>query len=267
MSIKDCKEIENDAKILEKESLTEAVEKYKQAADCYKKNDKAKKENSCLEKAAKLLREDAKVNENPDEAFKIYSKSSKIYKQALNESEANKVILEAQAKFVMSAKSIRAGAKKISDPKEAETLLTNAFEYAIKGKDDELSKMCWVDLGTKFRLNAVEKENPREALSVFQYAVENYRKGGNGELETKTWIDAGNKFIKSGEEIEKSKKDLVFAIDNFMQAATIFREAKREETSTDLNGRVNKLCEMIGLPLDYIEKYLESKDLTKITVK
>lgn len=267
MSVKDCKEIEKGAKIIEKESLTEAVEKYKQAADCYKKYEKEKNGNACLEKAAKLLREDAKVIENPDKAFEIYSKSSEIYKQALNESEAKKVILEAHAKFVMSAKSIRAGAKKISNPKEAETLLTNAFEYAIKGKDEELGKMCWVDLGTKFRFNAAEIENPREALSVFQYAVENYRKGGNDELEAKTWIDAGNKFIRSGEDIEKSKKDLIFAIDNFMQAATIFEKSINEEMSTNLNGRVNKLCEMIGLPLDYIEKYLESKDLTKITVK
>ena len=220
MSVKDCKTLEKEAKMLEKDELTKAVEKYQEAAACYTKNDKPKNGNACLEIIGKLYRENAKSIENPDEALIIYKKSSDFYNKTGKSAEAEKVLKEADLKFIEAAKSLRLEAKNI--------------------------------------------ENPREALEISKRAVTNFRKASNKELEEKTWLDAAEKFNKVGEQTEKSKKNMVLAIDKYLQAKKLFGESKNIDKSKILDEKVKNLSEFIGLPLDLIIEHLETKNLKEI---
>ena len=263
----ECKALEKKAKELEKEDPTEAVKMYEQAADCYNKNNRPKDGNSCLEKVAKLLRDSVKLNEDPVAALKVYKKASEIYNQIDKQSESEKVMKEAYNKFIESAKNLRAEAKKIEDPDSAEEKLEKASGYASKGKDEELSKACWIDSGHQFRKKAAGIEDPREALEAYKHAVQNYEKGENRELEYKTLIEAAEKFNKKAVAIEKTKKDMVLAIDNYVQTGTLYRAAENEEKADTLDTKVEELCELIGLPLAYITEYLESINITAISLE
>ncbi len=264
MSLKDCKTLEKEAKALEKDELTKAIEKYQEAAACYTKNEKPKNGNNCLEIIGKLFRVNAKTIENPDEALKIYNKSSDFYNKAGNSAEAEKVLKEADIKFIESAKSLRIEAKKNEEPEAAEKIFSLASDNAVKGKDKELSNACWVDSGNQFKKKATQIENPREALEISKHAVTNYRKASNEELEAKTWLDAAEKFNKVGEETEKSKKNMVTAIDKYLQAKKLYGESKNIDKSKILDEKVKNLCELIGLPLDLITTHLETKNLKGI---
>jgi len=220
MSLKDCKTLEKEAKMLEKDELAKAVEKYKETAACYMKNEKPKNGNACLETIGKLYRDNAKSIENPDEALIIYKKSSDFYNKAGKSAEAEKVLKEADLKFIETAKGLRLEAKNI--------------------------------------------ENPREALEISKRAVTNFRKASNKELEEKTWLDAALKFNKIGEETEKSKKNMVLAIDKYLQAKKLYGESKNIDKSKNLDEKVKNLCDFIGLPLDLIVKHLETKNINAI---
>jgi len=145
--VEECKALEKKAKELEQENVDEAVIVYKQAAECYNKNDKQKNSYGCLGKAAKLLRDKAHINEDPVAALEIFESASEIYNKIDKQTDAEKVTKEAHKKFIDFAKNLRIEAKKSEDPDSAEKLLEKASDYASRGKDDELSKVCWIDSG------------------------------------------------------------------------------------------------------------------------
>jgi hypothetical protein len=148
----------------------------------------------------------------------------------------------------------------------AEQKFAKASEYAVMGRDERLSNACWVDCGNKYRKEAIPVEDPREALEVYKHAIQNFMKASNEEMIDATWSEAAEKFHKKGMEIEKTKKNLIHAIDNYAQAATLFSTAKREEKTLDFNTKIDGLCEIIGLPLNYITNYLVSQNLNPVSV-
>lgn len=253
----ECKPLEKEAKGNEKKNPTEAVELYKQAAQCYIKNAKPKDGRNCLVKAAKILRDRAKTTGNPDTALDVYKQSIDIYNQADKGDEAQKVLAEAHHKYIESAKALRAEAKKIEDEISAEAKLAQASEYAKEGQDSELANDCWADSGEQFRKKAAAIDEPREALKPYKHAIQNFKKGENAELVNKIYAEAAESFIHKGTEIEKTKKVLILAIDNYVQAATLYNAAKAEDKAESLNTKVKDMCEFIGLPLDYITNYLD----------
>ena len=262
----DCKILEKEAKNLEKTDPDGSVEGYKKAAKCYNGIDKEKNANACLEKAAKILRDKAKDTENPEDALKIYNKSIELYKQAGKDSEESKVMGEANKKFIENAKSLKAEAKKMEDIDAAEKKLSLASDYAKKGGDEDLGKECWVDSGDHYRDKAAEIDNPREALEVYKHAIQNYKKGNDDETVSKTLKEAAQKFSKKGKDIEKSKKDLVLAIDNYIQAALVFEAANDEDEASALDGQIQELCEFIGIDLDSIKNFLEKKGFSSVSI-
>ncbi len=262
----ECKELEKKAKELEADNVEGAIKAYQQAAKCYAKSDKPKNRIGCLGKAAKLIRDNAKSIDDPVKALDTFNSAAQLYKEMGKDSEAEKVVSEANKKFVDSAKALRIEAKKDEDPKEAELKLIKASDFASRGKDDVLSKICWVDSGEQFRKKAGETENPREAFAISQHAIKNFEKGGNEELKSKSLTEAAEKFNKRAIDIEKSKKNLILAIDGYTQAATLFKVAKISEKEEALRNKINEICEFIGIPLENIQKHLISKDIIGISI-
>lgn len=262
----ECKTYEKKAKNLEKEDLTLAISTYKQAAVCYNKYGKKKDCNNCLEKAAKILKGYAKLIDDPDSALEPYKESASLYSQSGKKVEAEKVMSEAYKKFIDSSQNLIAKARKIEDPEVAEQKLTKASVYAKKGYNHELSNLCWIESAEKFRKKAVSIENPRIALEVYKHAIQNYKRSSDEGSVNKILIEAGEKFYKKGTEIEKSNKNLVLAIDNYVQANKIFRVAKNKEKMKVLSSKVTELCEFIGMELEYITMFLEANDLKEIII-
>jgi tetratricopeptide (TPR) repeat protein len=264
--IEECKELEKKGKEAEKDNLEGAVEAYKQAAECFKNNEKPKDHTSNLEKAAKLLREGAKLQEDPTAAIGIYERSSAIFTQIGKEGAAEKVMQEGYKKFIDSVKKIRSEVKDSEDLESAEQQLQIASEYALKGMDDQLSLDCWIDSGKQYHKKADTIQDPREALEVYKHAIRNYRKGTTQELETTTWTDAANKFNSKASEIYKTNKELVFALDNFIQAGTLYQKANSEEKALSAESKVKEICATMGLPKEYLTDYLDSQKLNPISL-
>ena len=129
-----------------------------------------------------------------------------------------------------------------------------------------MSKACWIDSGDQFRKKAEEIEDPREALEVFKHSIQNYGKGESEELKIKSLIEAADKFNKNANEVEKSKKNLVLAIDGYVQAAALYRATDLGEKTEALINKTNELCEFIGMPLEEITKYLKSQGINAISI-
>lgn len=261
----DCKTIEKEAKKLEKKDPSAAVESYQKAAQCYSSSDKEKNSNACYEKAARILREQAREKEDPFGARKLFTQAIELYKKAGKDSEEEKVISDDKKKFIERAKALKQEAKKIP-PEEAEKNLKIASEYANEGDEKDLANECWIDSGDKFREKANDTENPREALEIFKHAIQNYKSGLADGIVKDTYKDAADKFSKNGKDIEKSKKDLVLAIDAYVQASILYKASGEEGESTDLDEKVQDLCEFIGLDLGSIKSFLEHKGLLSITL-
>lgn len=264
--MEECKELEKKAKEKEKDNLEGAVEIYKQAAECFKNNEKPKNQNSNLEKAAKLLREGAKSQEDPTAAISIYERSSAIFTQIGKEGDADKVMQEGYKKFIDSVKKIRSEVRDSEDLEYAEQQLQIASEYALKGMDDQLSLDCWIDSGNQYHKKADSIQDPREALKVYKHAIENYRKGTTQKLEITTWTDAANKFNSKASKIYKTNKELVFALDNFIQAGILYHKANLEEKAISAKSKVKDICDTMGLPKEYLTDYLESQKLNSISL-
>lgn len=262
----ECKALEKRAKTREKGDLVAAIDLYKQAADCYKNNNKAKNSMSCLDKVGRLLREKARLKEDPSEALEIFQFSAETFEEIGNKSEAEKVLNEAYKNFIDVAKNLRANALKMTDINAAEEKFTIASENAKKGKEEQLSNSCWIDSAEQFRKAAIGTESPRDALELFKHAVQNFVKGGYRDGIFKSLSEAADKFNKKGIAIEKTKKDLILAIDKFVQAQRLYQSAKNEEKASSLDVKVKGLCEFIGLPLEHIMSYLESIGIMKISV-
>jgi hypothetical protein len=71
--------------------------------------------------------------------------------------------------------------------------------------------------------------------------------------------EAAKNFAKRGQQVEKSKKDLILAIDNYIQAANLHKLAKNDKQAKTLNEKVEELCGVIGFPRDHITHYLEKE--------
>ncbi|MHA2275919.1 MAG: hypothetical protein ACXAC2_09145, partial [Candidatus Kariarchaeaceae archaeon] len=173
----ECKDLEKKAKVKEKENPSEAIVLYKQASQCFARYDNTKNKNSNLEKAAKLLRETAKSDENPVVALDFYEQASSIYTELEKKAEAEKVMQEAYTKFIKAAKLISSEAGKMEDIYAAEQKFNMASEYAIQGKDEDLSNKFWEESGNQFYKAAKAIQDPREAFEIFKRAILNYRKG------------------------------------------------------------------------------------------
>ncbi|MHA2099393.1 MAG: hypothetical protein ACW99A_12010 [Candidatus Kariarchaeaceae archaeon] len=264
--IEECKQLEKKAKENEKENPEGAVESYKQAAECFGNNAKPKDQTSNLEKAAKLLKEMAKQQNDPTIALGDYERSSAIFTQIAKEGEADKVMQEAHQKFIDAVKKIRSEVKDSEDLEYAEQQLLIASEYALKGMDEQLSRDCWIDSGNLYHKHADNIQNPREALEVYKHAIENYRKGQAQELETTAWGNAADKFNNKGTEIYKTKRELVYALDNYIQAGTVYQKANSEEKAQSAETKVQEICDMMGVPKDYLSNYLESQNLNSISL-
>ena len=173
---------------------------------------------------------------------------------------------EAYKKFIDSAKNLRAEAKKSEDADSAEQQFAKASFYASQGEDGELSKACWIDSGDQFRKKAEEIEDPRLALEIFKHSIQNYEKGGSEELKIKALTEAADKFNKNASDVEKSKNNLVMAIDGYIQASILYKAANLAEKTETLMSKINELCDLIGMPLEEITKYLESQGITAISI-
>jgi len=103
-------------------------------------------------------------------------------------------------------------------------------------------------------------------LEVFKHSIQNYGRGGSEELKNKSLIEAAEKFNKNANEIEKSKKNLIIAIDGYVQAAVIYRATDLGEKTEALINKTNELCEFIGMPLEEITTYLASQGIKSITI-
>ncbi|MHA2099816.1 MAG: hypothetical protein ACW99A_14155 [Candidatus Kariarchaeaceae archaeon] len=263
----DCKEFEKRAKVLEKEEPMKAIELYKQAANCFSINDKPKDHITNLEKAAKLYRMLAKEMVDPVDALETYMKTSEIYVEAGKTSESEKVMQESNQKFLDSIKTIRSEIKNLTDPFEVEQKLAIASEYAIQAKNEPLSRECWSESGDKFRKSAERIEDPREALEVYKHSIRNYKKGGNEEKEYGILSDAADKFNMKGMNINKTQKQLILAIDNFIQAGTLYERAKKDDKATETEIQVQEICDTIGIPIEYITNYLENQGITPISLE
>lgn len=262
----ECKELEKKAKGIEKENPSEAIELYKQASQCFAGLDDPKNKNSNLEKAAKLLREIAKYEENPVTGLDYSKQSSSIYNGLGKKSEAEKVLQEAYVKFVKVAKLIAAEGRKMDDFTAAEEKFSLASEYAIQGKDEELSNKFWEESADQFYKAAKSIKDPREAFDLFKHTIINYRKGYEHEKEEGVYADAGEKFYNHASDIFKTRKALALALDNYLQASTIFREIKSEDKFQNAEKKVQEICEIIGLEKQTIIDYLHTQEINAITL-
>ena len=162
-------------------------------------------------------------------------------------------------------KSIRSEVKNSDDLEYAEQQLKTASEYALKGMDEKLSHDCWIDSGNQYHKHADNIQDPREALEVYKHAIQNYRKGQTQDLETAAWVNAAEKFNNKATEIYKTKKELIFALDNYIQAGSVYHKAASEERAQSAETMVQEICNTMGLPKEYLTKYLESQNLNSIS--
>ncbi|MCE7733913.1 MAG: hypothetical protein GPJ54_03485 [Candidatus Heimdallarchaeota archaeon] len=252
----ECKELNQLAKGLEKENPDDAIELYKQAAHCFNSNNKPKDCDSSLIRAAKILREKAKSKEDPDKALRDYEQSSSIYNDIGKTVDAGKVMHEAYQKFINVAKIIRSEGKKLDDVYLADQKFRLASKYALQGKNELLSYECWIDSGDKFREFANNIQDPTEASEFYKQAIMNYRKGQTQDGEIVTLKNQAEKFSKTAETLYKKKKDLVFAFDNSLHAATIYSQINSEEKALINTTRMHEIAETIGITKDSLIEYL-----------
>ncbi|MFX0171572.1 MAG: hypothetical protein ACFE9L_06610 [Candidatus Hodarchaeota archaeon] len=254
-----CKTLEENATALELEKPISAFELYKRAAKCFEQNNKMKNGIKCLEKAANVLKNLKSEDEDIFKTLEKYNSVSEIYMQFGKESELEKLMKNVYKQFISLTKTIREEVKNIDDPYAVESRLTLASAYAKAAKDNNLRNACWVDLGDKFRKKAVNISNPRQAFEVYNQAAKIFLKGENEKLKNEMLIEAAKNFATRGQQIEKSKKDLILAIDNYRQAAILNTAATNEKDTNIMNRKAEELCELIGLPLDHIINYLENE--------
>ncbi len=263
-----CKTHEENATALEVENPSSAFELYKRAAKCFGKDNDVKSGRKCLEKAVKLLQNTDNSNENIFQTLEKYTSVSEIYNQIGKPSESEKVMKNVYKKFIDLVKSIRSEVKGLEDPYSSEKRLTLAAAYAKAANDHNLRKACWVDLGDKFREKATKISNPRQALELYLQAAKKYNKGDNKKLVNEMYKEAANNFTRRGNQIEKSKKDLIMAIENYRQAAILNNMADNKKAATAMSEKLEELCEIIGFPqnhvFDYLEKELGFSDVSVI---
>ncbi|MHA2053399.1 MAG: hypothetical protein ACW99F_07325 [Candidatus Hodarchaeales archaeon] len=260
----ECKELEQQAKGLEKENPGQAVVLYKEASHCYDKINDRKSKNSNLEKAAKLLKDVAKSSEDPVLALDYYEQSSQLYIEIDKVSEAEKIKRDAYLKFVTTAKVMKSEASKMDDIYQAEEKLKMASEYALLGQDENLSNECWIESGDQFVKMAGQIEEPLEALEIFKRAALNYRKG-KLEKEQSVLREAADKFTRKGTDIYKTRKSIVNALFNYDQAVKIYYQIGSDQEALQGEQRIQEICEEIGFSKEFILHHLGNEGLDEIS--
>lgn len=264
--MEECKDLGKLAKQKEKEIPSEAVELYIQTANCFAAKDNQKDNKTNLEKAAKLLREIAKSIEDPTEALAHYEKSSSIYSDIDKQVEGEKVLQEAHQKFIHSAKMLKSEASKIEDLELAVGKLKKASDYALKGKNEQLFNECWIDSGDFYLKKASQIQDPRDALKIYEEAVTNYRQGDDKKKRLTSFERAAENFSKKANEIFKTQKTLVLALDNYIQAFTLYRSINVKDKAIQNEKKAEEICDMIGIPQDSITNYLETQGIFSISI-
>ncbi|OLS25124.1 MAG: hypothetical protein HeimC2_19960 [Candidatus Heimdallarchaeota archaeon LC_2] len=264
--MEECKDLGKLAKQKEKEIPSEAVELYIQAANCFAAKDNQKDNKTNLEKAAKLLREIAKSIEDPTEALAHYEQSSSIYSDIDKQVEGEKVLQEAHQKFIHSAKMLQSEANKIEDLEIAVGKLKQASDYALKGKNEQLFNECWIDSGDFYLKKASQIQDPRDALKIYEEAVINYRQGNDKKKRLTSLERAAENFSKKANEIYKTQKTLVLALDNYIQAFTLYRSINVKDKAIQNEKKAEEICDMIGIPQDSITNYLETQGIFSISI-
>jgi tetratricopeptide (TPR) repeat protein len=254
-----CKTQEENATALEEENPNSAFELYKRAAKCYGKVDDGKSGAKCLEKAVKILHKTANSSDNIFQTLEKYTSVSEIYHQIGKSSESDKLMKNIYKKFFDLVKSIRSEVKDMKDPYSSEKRLTLAAAYAKAANNDSLRKACWVDLGDKFKEKASKISNPRQALDLYIQAAKKYNKGDNKKLVNEMYKEAAINFTQRGNQIEKSKKDLILAVENYRQAAILNHIAENLKAEKIMIKKLEELCEIIGLPQEHVFAYLENE--------
>jgi len=254
-----CKTYEENAAALEVENPSSAFELYKRAAKCFGKVDNVKRGSKCLEKAVKILRDTENIDGDIFQALEKYTSVSEIYIQIGKQSDSEKLMKNLYKKFIDLVKSIRSEVKGMEDPYSSEKSLTLAAAYAKAANDHNLRKACWVDQGDKFQEKAAKISTPRQALDLYVQAAKKYDKGENKKLENAMYKEAAKKFTKRGNQIEKSKKDLLLAIENYRQAAILSKMADDKKEAKSMDEKVEELCQIIGFPQDHVFDYLEKE--------
>lgn len=98
--------------------------------------------------------------------------------------------------------------------------------------------------------------DPREADELFRHAIFNYRKGDNQKGETKSLLDSAVKYDQEANGLFKSKKNLVFAFDSYMQAATIYAQINSNDKAIFSGTRVDEISETIGIPKNVLVNFV-----------
>ncbi|PWI49475.1 hypothetical protein CEE45_01405 [Candidatus Heimdallarchaeota archaeon B3_Heim] len=254
-----CKTQEENAAALEVENPISAFELYKRAAKCFGNINDEKSSGKCLEKAVKIIQKIDTSTEDIFQTLEKYTSVSEIYHQIGKPSESEKLMKIVHKKFIDLVKSIRSEVKGLDDPYSSEKRLTLAAAYAKAAADHSLRNACWVDLGDKFREKATKISNPRQALDLYLQAVKKYNKGDNRKLVNEMYKEAANNFTKRGNQIEKSKKDLIMAIENYRQARILNSMADNKKAAAAMSKKLEDLCEIIGFPQNYVFDYLEKE--------
>lgn len=254
-----CKTHQENAEALENDNPNTALELYKKAARCFIKSNDTKQASKCLEKAVKILKS-IEVGDNDALQFlEKYKDVSEIYKLMGKQSESEKLMKSLYKSLVDNVKTIRVEVKGIEDPYASEKKLKLAAAYAKAANDDLLRNACWVDMGDKFREKAAKITNPRQAVELFVQAAHRYSKGENEKLQNDMYLEAAINFVKRGNQVEKSKKDLILAIDNYQQAAFLYEWVNNSKERELMSKKIEELCEIIGIPKEHIFDYLEKE--------
>lgn len=216
----------------------------------------------------KQIEKNAKASEkdDPEESIKLYKQAYDCYTGIEREKNAN-------ACLDKIAKLLREKAKLTEDPDDALEISEKVVElYNQIGKETESSKTMaeahkkFIEHANELRAEAKSIEIPRNALEQFKLAIINYKKGQDTDSADKTYLDAADTFNKKGIEIERSKKDLILAIDKYLQASTLYKAGKTEERSNELDVKITGLCEGMGIPLEVITDILKAKSITPIKI-
>ena len=254
-----CKTHQENAEALETDNPNSAFESYKNAARCFIKSNDAKQASKCLEKAVKILKNTEGSENDAFQLLEKYKGVSEIYKLLGKQSESEKLMKSFYKKLVDDVKTIRTEVKGAEDPYASEKKLKLAAAYAKAANDDALRNACWVDVGDKFRKKAAKITNPRQALELYLQAARRYSKGENEKLLNEMYLEAALNFVKRGNQVEKSKKDFILAIDNYQQAAILYEWVDNRKEEEKLTKKIEELCEIIGIPKEHIFDYLEKE--------
>lgn len=147
-------------------------------------------------------------------------------------------------------------------PDEAIELYRQAANCFAKNDNLKDHKVNLEKVAKLLREIAKSKEDPREAFVQFEEIFSIYVQIDKQTEGVKTMQEAATKFINKAAEIYKAQKNLVLALDNYLQAVAIYRSIDLEEKALQIENRVDEICNMIGIPQDPIVDYLKNQGIS-----